>query len=80
MPTIRRHSGTAAKRDDGTTIRRHSGTAAKRDDGTTIRRHSGTTIRSPLFNTADCQFVNKSLHLCTSRSRSSAISIGHILS
>ena len=28
------------------TIRRHSGTAAKRDGSTTIRRHGGTTIRS----------------------------------
>ena len=30
MPTIRRHTGTVAKRDGGTTIRRHSGTAAQR--------------------------------------------------
>ena len=48
MPTIRRHSGTAAKRDGGTTIRRHSGTVAQRYAPLPI----GDVVRLKMFSFA----------------------------
>ena len=53
MPTIRRHSGTAAKRDGGTTTRRHSGTAAQRC------AHTHTHTHPPLPHSGSTLFLRK---------------------